>query len=395
MKVLLYSHVFHPSTGGVETVSMELAEGFVRSGIHCKVITRTPQQGGTNLGFEVIECADKRRERALVRWADVVLFNGASLALQPWVTLYRKPFVWVHVGYQARTIDGAGWWDGAPAPMTPWASVRHHAKRNFKGAVREGLKLALRRFVAKRLVTRNVAITKWMAQANPLPRQVQIYNPFPVGRFAEGSSSKIVGPMYDFMYLGRLVSEKGVDVLLKAFAKVVEGSPPSTSRLLIIGDGECRGSLEQLAKKLGIWRRVTFAGSKHGDALVECVWSGRIAVVPSSWNEPMGGVVVELMAAGRCVIVSERGGLAECLGDAGLTFPNGDVDALAEQMTKLVGDKELQITLAARARKRAMAFAPAQFVDQYISLLREVANKGSAPTQTAPEEQDRRGMGAT
>jgi hypothetical protein len=124
----------------------------------------------------------------------VVLFNGASLALQPWMTLYRRPFVWVHVGYQARTIDGADWWNGAPGPMPPWASVRHHAKLNFKGAVKDGLKLALRRFVAKRLVTRNVAIMKWMEEANPLPHQAHIYDPFPVGRFAARSTSEIIGP---------------------------------------------------------------------------------------------------------------------------------------------------------------------------------------------------------
>ena len=391
MKILLYSHAFYPSTGGVETVSMELAEGFIHSGMQCKVLTRTPQEPGTKFDFEVIDNADKRRERELIRWADVVLFNGASLSLQPWMTLMRKPFVWVHVGYQACTIDGAGWSEGAPAPLTPWASVRHHAQRSMRAAVKEGVKLAMRRFVAKRLVTRNVAITKWMAEANPLPRQVQIYNPFPVGRFAAGSGSEIAGPMFDFMYLGRLVSEKGVDVLLRAFAKVVEANPPNTSRLLIVGDGDCRWSLETLAKKLGIWRRVVFVGHQRGQALVEYVSKGRIAVVPSVWNEPMGGVAVELMAAGRNLIVSEHGGLAECLGDAGLVFPNGDVDALARQMTKLVDDRELQALQSKRAQERAMDFMPAPLVDQYIALLREITKK--APPESAVHEQGRRQVG--
>ncbi|VTU19473.1 GDP-mannose-dependent alpha-(1-6)-phosphatidylinositol monomannoside mannosyltransferase [Variovorax sp. SRS16] len=373
MKILLYSHVFHPSTGGVETVSIELAQGFARSGIECKVLTRTPREPGRAFPFEVIDNPDGKRSRELVRWADVVLFNGATLSLTPWVLLYRKPFVWVHTAYQAACIDGAGWYDGARAPLTPLASVRHHAAlRGWKHVVRDALKLGLRRFVATWLVTKHVAITDWMQQANPLPRQVRIYNPFPTERF-EAASGATQAPEFDFLYLGRLVSEKGVDTLVKAFATVVSQRLNAPPRLVIIGDGERRAELEALAERLDVASSIVFAGNQHGAALVDWVSKGRIAVVPSVWCEPMGGVVVEMMAAGRNLIVSERGGLAECMGDAGLVFANGDDEALARRMLQLLDDPALQAVQSARAKERALEFAPGPLVEQYIRMLAEIA----------------------
>ncbi|MGJ7491866.1 glycosyltransferase family 4 protein [Variovorax sp. ZT4R33] len=369
MKVLLYSHAFHPSLGGVETVSMTLAQGFVANGIDCKVVTQSEGSTPDDFGFEVVRRPGRAQARALVRWADVVLFNGASLALQPWVMLARKPFVWVHVGYQAACIDGLGWVDNAPAPMTPWASVRFHARRTgWPRALREGLKLALRRSVALCGVDRNVAITRWMDAALPLPRQQHIYNPFPIAQFAGADRT---APEFDFFYMGRIVQEKGVDVLVHAFADVLRrhGAGP---RLLLIGDGGARPDIERLVAELGLSQAVVFAGKQSGAALVDWVGRGAVGVLPSVWYEPMGGVAIELMAAGKCLIVSAQGGLAECVGDAGLDFPNGDAQALANRMLQVLQDPAQRDALAAAARQRSKAFLPERFIAQYIALLQDV-----------------------
>ena len=376
MKVLLYSHVFHPSTGGVETVSRTLAEGLAKRGIDFKLLTSTPAAGSdpTEFDYEVIRAPDARAVRSLIGWADVVLFNGASLALQPALLLSRKPFVWVHVGYQVSCIDGLGWVDGEPAPRTPWASVAFHARRSGPArAAIEGLKLALRRLVARHFVDRHVAITQWMDKAQPLARQVQIYNPFPIDRFRAAAPASQA--LYDFVYLGRMVSEKGVDTLIQAFARVV-GQASVKPNLLLIGDGDRMAQMQQLARTLGVEDSVHFAGRQSGRALVDWVGRGAVGIVPSAWEEPMGGVAIELMAAGRGLIVSERGGLAECAGDAGLLFPNGDEVALADCMLRILAEPQLRHTLSQRALLRAERFAPERFVDQYIDLLRATASGG-------------------
>lgn len=369
MKVLLYSHVFLPSTGGVETVSRTLAEGLVQRGVECILVTSTPKGSeGVEFPFEVVRRPTAERVRALINWADVVLFNGASLALQPWLILSRKPFIWVHVGYQVSCIDGLGWVDGQAAPMTPWASLRFHARQDgvLRGSLR-GLKLMVRRAVARHLVDRHVAITQWMAKAQPLPRQVQIYNPFPIDRFRDAAPANQAE--FDFVYLGRMVSEKGVDTLIQAFARVV-AQAPRRPRLLLIGDGDRLPQMQQLARSLGLDGDVHFAGRQSGSSLVEWVGKGAVGIVPSAWQEPMGGVAVELMAAGRGLIVSEQGGLAECAGDAGLRFPNGDAQGLANCMLRLLTEPQLRQMLGQRALQRAALFAPERLVDQYIDLLR-------------------------
>jgi glycosyltransferase involved in cell wall biosynthesis len=372
LKILLYSHYFHPSIGGLETVSLSLANGFTLNGIDCKVVTTSVNANADKFAFEVVRNPNRKQQINLVKWADVVLFNGTSLALQPWILLYRKPFVWIHVGYQVSCIDGLGWVNGEKAPITPFASFIYHSKlKGWGWGVKQGLKLGLRRFVAKYLVSKNVTITEWMNKMQPLPRQVHIYNPFPLNQFLSPNNME---PEYDFLYLGRIVSEKGVSTLLKAFAIVMEQTITSP-QLLMIGDGKWKQKMENLANDLNITKAVTFIGKKSGQELVDSVSKGRIAVIPSEWYEPMGGVAIELMAAGKNLIVSERGGLKECVGDAGLTFPNGDYQALANCMIALLEDKALQQEQILKGKARIKLFDSSIFITQYIHLLDEIVTR--------------------
>ncbi len=374
LKVLLYSHFFYPSLGGLENVSLALAEGFVANGIECKVITVTPDDGTKEFSFDVIRNPNKNQKIELVKWADVILFNGASMALQPWVLLYRKPFVWVHVGYQVSCIDGLGWVNGNKAPIGVYKSIGYHIKlRGLKVGVTDGVKLILKRFIAKNLVTKNIAITTWMQNLQPLPRQVQIYNPFPLDQFLSSFKDNHE-PEYDFVFLGRIVSEKGVSTLLKAFAALVHQYDINTN-LLLIGDGKWRDQMQTLAKDLKIADFVSFVGKKSGSQLVDSVSKGKIAVIPSEWYEPMGGVALELMAAGKNLIVSEYGGLKECVGNAGLTFKNGDSVELAECMSKLLNNEALQEEQKQIGKERVKLFHPSIFVAEYITLLKSIVNK--------------------
>ena len=373
MKVLLYSHNFHPAIGGLETVSLALANGFAQNNIDCVVVTTSAGNDDSIFPFKVVRQPNRKQQIDLVKWADVVLFNGASMALQPWLLWYRKPFMWTHVGYQVSCIDGLGWVEGEAAPIKPLASVIYHIKRKgIVWGVKEGFKLALRRFIAKHLVTKNIAITKWMNDIQPLPRQVHIYNPFPINQFL-GSAAN-TNFEYDFIFLGRIVSEKGVPTLLNAFHILLQQNPQIDSKLLIIGDGKWRDKMEALCHSLDISAKVTFAGKQSGQALVDWVSKGQIAVIPSEWFEPMGGVALELMAAGKNLIVSELGGLKECVGNVGLTFMNGDANDLAACMAKLLHNKQLRDEQKAMAAERIKLFDPSIFVAQYIEVLKSAVN---------------------
>jgi len=357
----------------MESVSLTLAEGH-----ECTVVTETAEdQPPPGCAFTIERVPSRRRRLALVRSCDVVHSNGASLALFAYAKLAGKPFVWTHQGYQLVSIDGLGWAEGEPAPLTPIASLRFHLPRlGIRRGTYEALKLGLRRAVGF-AADRNVAITNWVAQRQPLPRQMVIYNPFSLARFKEAASSPLA-PRYDFLFVGRLVTEKGVRTLLRALA-VLNGMPGrQPASLLIVGDGPHRGPLETEVAALNLGSQVHFAGKKVGQELIDTIPLGKIAVVPSEWEEPMGGVALELMAAGRPIIVSERGGLAECVARGGWTFPNGDHEALAKLMGALLDDLELRQSRAAEARRVVEHFDETGLVGQYLKMYAEITRKAGA-----------------
>ena len=371
MKILIYSPVFYPMIGGMETVTECMAELFIQEGHECKVVTPVKYAGADQYSFKVYREPDFMHKIRLILWADIVYSNGATLALLPLVKILRRPYAWTHVGYQASCIDGLGWVDGEPAPIDPIGSIKYHwKKRGLSYTVIGALKLFIRRFVANYMVDLNIAITDWVAKRQPFKKQVKIYNPTPLDRFR--TPSKVSDIEYDFVYLGRLVSEKGVSTLLNALHQLNNNKTETKRKLLIIGDGDLRKELERISTSLGIAEEVTFAGKKSGQELTDLIHSARIAVIPSDWEEPMGVVALELMAAGRNIIVSENGGLQECVGEAGLAFPNRDAKALSDCMHQLLTNTELASKKRERGQLQIQKFEPRGLARQYLAAFNSI-----------------------
>jgi glycosyltransferase involved in cell wall biosynthesis len=138
----------------------------------------------------------------------------------------------------------------------------------------------------------------------------------------------------DLVFLGRLVSSKGADLLLNALA--ILKSRGLSPRLTIIGGGPEESALQQLSKELGIADKIEFAGVKADRELASILNAHKILVVPSRWQEPFGIVALEGIACGCVVVGSEGGGLKDAIGPCGVTFPNGNVDALACALADLL-----------------------------------------------------------
>jgi glycosyltransferase involved in cell wall biosynthesis len=157
--------------------------------------------------------------------------------------------------------------------------------------------------------------------------------------------------------------------------------------LLIVGEGNWSERLESLACDLGVEDHVVFAGRKTGAELQRLIQQCEVAVVPSEWEEPMGGVALELLAAGKPLIVSKHGGLAECVGDAALLFNNGDHAMLAERMTELLGNDQLEAQLREKARAQLKKFDPEKLVGAYIDLFESVVSKRKYPASVEKSAQ--------
>lgn len=180
------------------------------------------------------------------------------------------------------------------------------------------------------------------------------------------------------LFVGRLVAQKGAEILLRAFGAVLRRYPES--RLVVAGDGELELYLQRVASHLGFPDRVQFAGWQTGAALVELYQRARVVAVPSLY-EPFGIVALEAMACGRPVVASRVGGLEEVMDDGveGFLVERGDHLDLARRLAHLLGDAELRGRMGAAARRRAAGFSWQRVAGDTLALYRGLAGQAAEP----------------
>ena len=167
---------------------------------------------------------------------------------------------------------------------------------------------------------------------------------------------------------GRLVPDKGADVLLRAFARVRRELPDA--RLTIIGDGPSRAALRALRRELALEDVVEMHGQISRDALERAADGAWVQVVPSVWDEPFGLAAAEAMMRGSAVIASGTGGLPDVVGDVdakSIVAPR-DECALADAMLVFLTDRERCESAGAAGRASALArFAPDSVADRFLA----------------------------
>jgi len=301
MKILIYSPLFYPSIGGTETVVSILAHQFNEQGHEVKLVSQTPATDAKTFPFQVIRNPTTQQLLKLTSWCDVYFQAHVSLkGIWP-LLIIRKPLVITHQTWYCRLDGTLGWQDNLKKFVTKFAHniVASHA-------------------LAEQLPTSSTVI--------PNPYQEDIFYEIP-----EITRSK------EIVFLGRLVSDKGADLLLEALAKLK--ALGLTPRLTIIGNGPEENSLRKQAKQLEISEQVDFVGVKVEQELTKLLNAHKIMVIPSRWQEPFGIVALEGIACGCVVVGSEQGGLKDAINSCGITFSNGDVQALTKILFNLLTDE--------------------------------------------------------
>lgn len=338
MKILITSNRFYPEIGGIETISEILADHFIRSGHQVRLVTKSlgSDEGDMQFPYPVVRRPSIGELLSNFYWADIVLQNNLEVR-QLWpVILLRKSLV---IGLQTWVRSSEG-----------------------KRSSIQTLKLLTLRAADEVIACSNAIRLDSFKNARVIGNP---YNSSLFKTFTDTKREKSI------CFVGRLVSDKGADMLIKAFADL----KPEGWKLNIIGDGPERPSLEKLALELGILGMVTFYGMLKGDALVSALNTQEIMVVPSRWREPFGVVALEGLACGCVLLVSDGGGLPDAVGSAGLVFRRGDESDLRNQLDMLMKDSSQRHVLRSRASEHLENFKQDIVCDQYIKILESVSYK--------------------
>lgn len=387
MKLLVYSHFFAPCVGGVETIVQSLARGLSEpraakgaAVFDVTLVTQTPA-GSYNdaaLPFHVVRRPSLLQLWRLIRSSDVVHVAGPALAPLLFSRLARKPLVIEHHGYQAVCPNGLLFHHPSNAVCPGHFQAGNYLECMNCNAKIEGslgaLKLLaftfLRRALSRRAAA-NIAPSRHVAGRQAFPRTTVIFHGVAdPSRGADANKETLAGENRSFAYLGRLVVEKGVSVLLDA-ARLLRAQGRSGVQVLIIGDGPARPRLQNQITASHLESCVHITGFLAGDALERELRAVSTIVIPTIMDETAGLAALEQMARGRAVIASAVGGLQEIVAGTGLTFPARDASALAAAMRRILDEPGLASTLGALARQRVLqSFSLPAMIDAHARLYR-------------------------
>jgi glycosyltransferase involved in cell wall biosynthesis len=196
----------------------------------------------------------------------------------------------------------------------------------------------------------------------------------------EKSGEPLVGQPLDdrlpaepfLLFVGDLSRDKGVHVLLEAYARL-DRRPP-----LVMMGRRCKDTPETLPDGVRI-----LAGCPHPvvmDAFRRCL----AAVAPSVWPEPFGLVVLEAMTAGSPLVAASTGGIKDIVADreSGLMVRPGDAAQLHDALALLLDDPELRGRLGREARSRARSYTTSRVVPDIEALYASLLSQGAPDTST-------------
>ncbi len=172
--------------------------------------------------------------------------------------------------------------------------------------------------------------------------------------------------------IGRLHPQKGHEYLLRAARKII--TRMKNLKILIVGDGPMRDSLESLSERLGIKENVVFTGKRND--IKDILYLSDISVI-SSIREGFSNVVLESMACGKPVVATDVGGNKEIIinGENGFIVSSGDEDALADRILTLAGNEELTKKMGLATKETVKNFSLSRMAYKTEKLYEELMDK--------------------
>lgn len=337
MNILFFSHSFYPKIGGIETVSMQLASNFQeREEVTVIVVSRTKEKGDLIFPFQIVRDPSMKKMNILLQWCDVVFENNPCFGMSWLNFIVRKPKV---------------------VALHTWIVI-------------PGTKIT---FLQKIKKTMLADYNEVIACSNKI-KEFTFNKSFVIENAYDNTLYRDLGQIKtkDFVFLGRLVSDKGADMCIELIneLKKLDGKEYS---LTIIGDGPEMEPLKELTIMHNISHQVRFLGFLTGQAIVSELNAHRFLLVPSRWEEPFGIVALEGMACGCIPIVSDGGGLPDAVGAAGVVFKRNSLSSLTQTTIALLNDQEHQTSLLQLAETHLNLHTEKQVSQRYFDVIQKAS----------------------
>lgn len=384
MNVAIFASAFYPHVGGVEEAVRQLAREYRRQGISAIILTnRWPRSlPGEEIyeGTPVYRLAMREPEGSLKARVNYLLTHRA-ICREMFRILKKHQVDLLHVqcvssnGHYAHIAKGEL---GLPLVVTTQGERTMDATQLYQRSafMNQTLRALLGEADHITACSRHTLDDMEEYWGKPFgTRASVVYNGIDLGDFDDVAPHAAEGPY--ILGIGRLVAQKGFDVLLRAFAR----AKIAGWNLLIAGEGPEREALEGLVRDLGLQGRAQLVGRADRAKAVALFRGCEFFVLPSRM-EPLGIVNLEAMAAGKPVIASRVGGVPEIVneGQTGLLFPAEDESALAVMLARLASDAALRKQLGAAGRRAVARFTWPAIAGQYAGIYSEVT---SAQPETA------------
>jgi glycogen(starch) synthase len=378
VRIAVFASSVHPHLGGVEELTLRLAQQYQARGHEVVVLTnRWPRDLAP---FEVHEGVEIhrfpfRRSIGSVKSTLMAAATGGIVRRRVAALLRARRIEVVHVQcvssnalyamHAARDL-------GIPLVVTAQGELTMDAGRMYQRDPR-ARQLLEEVTAAASVVTgcsgRTLADVEAYLGHGFGARGRVVFNGTEVERFRRAEPHAL-GGRYVFA-LGRLVEQKGLDVLIRAFA----ASAPDDVVLVIAGDGPARDALTALARELAVADRVRLVGRADRSQVASYMAGAAAIAVPSVADEGFPLVGVEAMASGRPLVITETGGVREVMvsEETALIVPKGDADAFGAALARVLGDADLAARLGAAAQATAAARLDwSVLAGQYLAVFDEV-----------------------
>lgn len=225
----------------------------------------------------------------------------------------------------------------------------------------------------KQVLVERYGIPPWRIEV--IPPGIDLARFVPADRAAARDCLGLPADALVVLAVRRLVPRTGIDVLLDAWGRVGPELPGAV--LLVVGEGPERGRLATRAAQTGVGSSVRFLGSVDEDTLVRCYQAANLSVVPTVALEGYGLVVLESLACGTPVIVTDSGGLPETVArlDPSLVVPAGDGHALGARLRAGLSDPK-SLPDRRRCRLHAEHFGWPRIAGQHKDLYTRAVSPG-------------------